>query len=969
MQASTTAARMKLHPEQCQNLPFPVGCHVWYDLRPGRHDDGGVINGGIGADPSGVDLESTIGTEEYNDILVKKWGYLLDVEGSASTSVAAESKDTKDPSHQTMSFSSGFVSGAYLDLAASTILYEVTPIANSAMFDDSKKSFSECKLFLEKELVYCPGSLVHVIPHDISDKSTCAEENLIPGEVLLCRLRSIDVSADTSNTEATKEVIQIKTAFAKENHRIFRLHKPPTDSQHVSTIMQLLQRLHTITMDNETLMSTNIGASISTLKSYENGEVARLASLILEKWRAVKNSDDLLKKVLVIKQTLAALSVDSSSDQPPERQHKEIISALHSLNNITVNLKTLKKTRIGMIVSKLKVHTDTTISMMANDLIKGWKAIASKEEQMSQPINHEKTHTDESYTYVYTIKVLHDDGCFHVENDVSMDRFKYRHDDNQPTPLALSGPTSLAVAKTTHNHCFSEDRVDISNANAAIDQCTCPLASPSTLTVSDTTPDQSSQGGMYKRKPSFFDDQEKRLEQSPKRSCSKRDAHFAASTPTEQSECERHIVTNSNLLHSSDHYNEEDGVSLSTKKDSRHALAETSSSPYTKNTSNCVKIPIRIAHISHILGPNGEIVQDIQRKTGCIIDIRGKGHIRRGFETSNEPLHAKITGDTHGAIEAARGMIRAIIHEIDGCSSNDPNEAEAFSIEKSSPERTSVIELNKRQNSSFEPLDQTNNGVIGSTNLKSVYCRLYFPPWLVYDDPTKARLHHYLQNNVLSISRIGFRTKCTIEIGEWKRTGTPFHHYDPTHLFIQSNDNSSFFHAKLNISRAKEDVENILIGYIHNDGSKGRLFYDMAISCSFLHGYITENSKSVHQRNPFSDAKNREYIDVVELPYFNNPTTNSKEFSGHFLICKHAGILREVRHRTGCTIKICGDMFNVPVKYCDPYVFVYGEEKHRVDEAVNIIVNAIKDKLRTSSDLKWKEDGEHRFYSLKIHKR
>jgi len=162
-------------------------------------------------------------------------------------------------------------------------------------------------------------------------------------------------------------------------------------------------------------------------------------------------------------------------------------------------------------------------------------------------------------------------------------------------------------------------------------------------------------------------------------------------------------------------------------------------------------------------------------------------------------------------------------------------------------------------------------------------------------------------------------------------------------------------------------LTNILLKI--SDGSKGRLFYEIAISCNFLHGSINEKSTSVYQRNPFSDNKNRVYMDVVELPYTRNPTTNSKEFSGHFLMCKHTGVLREVRHKTGCTIKICGDIFNVPVKYCDPYVFLYGEEKHQVDEAVQIFVKAIKERLRTSSDLMWKENGEQRRTSLKVLKR
>lgn len=79
---------------------------------------------------------------------------------------------------------------------------------------------------------------------------------------------------------------------------------------------------------------------------------------------------------------------------------------------------------------------------------------------------------------------------------------------------------------------------------------------------------------------------------------------------------------------------------------------------------------------------------------------------------------------------------------------------------------------------------------------------------------------------------------------------------------------------------------------------------------------------------------------------------------------KYAGILRAVSQRTGCTVKICGDHFNVPVKYCDPYVFVFGDNKQNVDEAYLILTDAIKGKL--NEGWSWKEHSQLREHSLKI---
>ncbi|KAL7522506.1 hypothetical protein ACHAWX_007201 [Stephanocyclus meneghinianus] len=767
MKASTAATRMKLHPEQCQNLPFPIGCKVWYDLRSGRGDESGIVNGSVGAEWSGIELESKSGMAEQSDLPVNKWASHLGLGGGASTNDAAEA----------LSFSDGFVSAVYLDLVASTILYEVTSSANFDKFDDKKTSASECNFFSEKELLYGPGSPVHFTPHDKSDRATCAEESLIPGEILLCRLKNVQDFDDTSNIEATKPLLQIKAALAHENHRIFRLHKPPSDPQHISTVLQLLERLHNITVDYETLIYTKLGATVSKLKSYENQEVARLASSIIEKWHAVKDSDELLKEVLAIKQKLEGLSTNTSS----ERQHDEIISALRGLNNITVDLKTLEETRISLVVSKLKKHTNTTISLMARDLVQGWKAMASKEEQMArnltkQPPIHDSMQKDDLTSCVYIVKVLHDDGRFHIEYDIPMDSLKYRHKDNQPTKLALSGPANRTVATTAANHCFKEGLVDISDENVATDENRCPLASPSTLTESETTPDQSSKQGICKRKSSFFDDQEKRLDQSPKRSCFKKDGHFGRNSLNQNTECGDIIAAEPKRLYSSDNGNKKDEEIVSMENDSLHGFAKAKSSPLAKNPTNFVKIPIQIAHISRIIGSNGEIIRDIQTKTGCMIDIRGKGNTRNGYEGSNEPLHARITGDTSG-IDAATGMIRAIIDAIDGYSHTASNESEGVSIKTSSPERKSVVEVNtsymikdrvddalhcQRGNSRCE----TSNGVIGRNKLSSVYCRIHFPPWLVYDDSSKARLHRECTVNSICVTyTLNPVSKCCLHHG------------------------------------------------------------------------------------------------------------------------------------------------------------------------------------------------------------
>lgn len=136
------------------------------------------------------------------------------------------------------------------------------------------------------------------------------------------------------------------------------------------------------------------------------------------------------------------------------------------------------------------------------------------------------------------------------------------------------------------------------------------------------------------------------------------------------------------------------------------------------------------------------------------------------------------------------------------------------------------------------------------------------------------------------------------------------------------------------------------------------------MGCSFFHGAIHDKSKTVYQRNPFDHSNRYVNINIVELPYSRDPFTNEINYHGRFLLQPH--FLKSLRRSTGCTIKLCGNTFNVPVRYSHPYVFVYGESQIKVDEAVNMITNAIEVTLENHLDWKWIEDSEQRKYSLNI---
>jgi len=182
-----------------------------------------------------------------------------------------------------------------------------------------------------------------------------------------------------------------------------------------------------------------------------------------------------------------------------------------------------------------------------------------------------------------------------------------------------------------------------------------------------------------------------------------------------------------------------------------------------------------------------------------------------------------------------------------------------------------------------------------------------------------------------SLQRIGMRSNCSLSLIE---EGDPY-------VLIQTKQGK---YSTNDIRTAASDLERALMGYVGNDGSIGRLFYDLARSCKFLHPTGSASSSSVMQRNPFSPDYEMGWMNMVELPY-RVEEHQVKVYHGHYILAK--GILGRIKHETRCYIKICGNQFNIPTKFCPPYVFVMGDQPGQVDKAVAIIQESIQQHLRS----------------------
>ena len=377
-----------------------------------------------------------------------------------------------------------------------------------------------------------------------------------------------------------------------------------------------------------------------------------------------------------------------------EKEDNRILDFLVTLSQLAIDLNILKNTRIGVVVAMLKKSKNVTVSMMAKELVSKWREIADR---APAAVSVPTPMKDGQPEFLYTVKVPHGNGSFHIERNIALDRVKYRHEANAkklvaPTksePIHKTEKTKLEMKESPKAPCRESNAEPYVQGldGALLDQPRCLVTSPSTLTHSDTTVEQThsdlhSQHSGSKRK--YVDDQARSTEQM-KRSCLKSEGPMWTPPSRLQGTAQPSMIPQP--LHSFSGRQEK-----------------------LEETHNFMKIPLQPHHAPLIVGSNGHFIKDIERQTGCFVRIQGKGNKFDKF-ASNEPLHVKIAGTTSG-IEKASGIIHTIIAQVD--KSNDLPKAtyNSYTTNTADPDRDSTL-----------------------------FCKVHFPTWLVHDDSSRARLH------------------------------------------------------------------------------------------------------------------------------------------------------------------------------------------------------------------------------------
>lgn len=191
-------------------------------------------------------------------------------------------------------------------------------------------------------------------------------------------------------------------------------------------------------------------------------------------------------------------------------------------------------------------------------------------------------------------------------------------------------------------------------------------------------------------------------------------------------------------------------------------------------------------------------------------------------------------------------------------------------------------------------------------------------------------------------------TNCTLKFQWANYTKHNLQNTSSDYILIEAKA-ATVVDAKKNLKKAKEKLENLLLDYVGADGSKGRLFYDLA--CHFTTFSLARfeskhSSSSVYQRNPFSQGPEKCWMNVVEIPYVSEQFTGRKLYHAKYIFARENGVLSLIRHETGCCIQLCGDDYDFPTNLCDPYLWVWGSERDLVDKAVNFLNTVIEEHQR-----------------------
>ena len=178
-----------------------------------------------------------------------------------------------------------------------------------------------------------------------------------------------------------------------------------------------------------------------------------------------------------------------------------------------------------------------------------------------------------------------------------------------------------------------------------------------------------------------------------------------------------------------------------------------------------------------------------------------------------------------------------------------------------------------------------------------------------------------------------------IQTGALSSCSAAIHEKTGCNIAVEERDQKIGNHVWLTVSgeqgkatkKAVELVENCLVGTIGAEEARGRLLYDMALSCDGA-----RPDGALLQRNPLNSFE-KVWMWLVDLP----AEVHDGELKFSFAPFAK-GAFVESLHGTSCTVKICRESFGVKLSFCRPYVMIFGSQVKSVSQAIVITKNALK---------------------------
>ena len=179
------------------------------------------------------------------------------------------------------------------------------------------------------------------------------------------------------------------------------------------------------------------------------------------------------------------------------------------------------------------------------------------------------------------------------------------------------------------------------------------------------------------------------------------------------------------------------------------------------------------------------------------------------------------------------------------------------------------------------------------------------------------------RNNKLDM--IGSETKCTIRV-----THDSGDSQSPMIITITPKNRGD---RTSDLLGAKLKIENSLLDFLGNDGSKARLLFELAASLRTSCNIMRSKGSAVHQRRySHSVSNDKVWMRLLELP---SCKTNGEEAQIKML-------LSMTTQETDCSVETFFDQIDTPLKSCNPYVLIWGNHLGMVNSTTTLVYTALK---------------------------